>query len=223
MTNDTTYKNIENTPPEERSAFEKVGKTIYIGKDNAYRWSYEVNLLKNPTILITILKIFGGIILGMMFIAFLIQLFGDHEYQFILELGGIMGGIFLGLSLIGYFIYACIMGFKYCVKFTMDANGILHQQEAKQAKKADKIAEATMLAGAMTGNITTMGIGLSHSGRTAMHTTFKGTKKITAIKRRNLIKLDSLLDHNQVYCDTEDFDFVWNYIKEHCPDAKVKK
>lgn len=191
-------------------------------QDNVYVWSYKVNLFKNPTILFTLFKIFGGIILAMTLISFIIELFDGHNYIATLEFSGIMLALMGSLCLIGYFIYACIMGFNYNVTFIMDEKGILHQQESSQAKKANKVAEITTIAGALTGNMTVTGIGMSSARRTSMYTSFEGVKKLTSIKRRNLIKMDSLLDHNQIYCNIEDFDFIWNYIKEKCKAEKIR-
>lgn len=191
--------------------------------ESVYTWSYKLNLLKNPTILLLLFKIFGGIILCFMLISFIIELFDSHNYLDTLKFGGIMAALMGCLCILGYFVYACIMGFTYNVKFVMDENGILHQQEAKQAKKAEKIADLTTIAGALSGNLTVTGIGLSSARKTSMYTSFKGVKKLKAVKKRGLIKLDAPFNHNQVYCNLEDFDFIWNYIKDKCTGAKIKE
>ena len=192
-------------------------------KESVYTWSYKLNLLKNPTILLLLFKIFGGIILCFMLISFIIELFDSHNYLDTLKFGGIMAALMGCLCILGYFVYACIMGFTYNVKFVMDENGILHQQEAKQAKKTEKIADLTTIAGALSGNLTVTGIGLSSARKTSMYTSFKGVKKLKAVKKRSLIKLDAPFNHNQVYCNSEDFDFIWNYIKDKCTSAKIKE
>ena len=198
-------------------------KNIVLCKDGKYRWVYELNLFKDFSILGLVLKLFGGIILAGAVIFFIVELFGDHNYMGVLEMVGIMAGIFLVLSVVGYLVYAAIMGGSYCVVFTMDDKGILHEQQAKQAKKADLISDLLVIAGALSGNVTTIGVGLSSAKRTAMHTTFKGTKKASGFARRGLIKLDSLMDHNRIYCEEEDFNFVWNYIKSRCEGAEIKE
>ena len=198
-----------------------VSKNVLLCTDGKYRWVYEMNLFKDLWVFWTILKIFGGIILGGMLIFLVIEIFGGHDYEGVLKMGLIMGAIFLGLSILGYLLYAAMMGGKYCVVFTMDNEGILHEQQAKQAKKASVIGDLLVLAGAATGNLTTVGIGMTHGNRSAMHTTFKGTKKLTSIKRSRTIKLDSPMDHNRVWCEDEDFDFVWNYIAARCQGAQI--
>ena len=198
-----------------------VSKNVLLCNDGKYRWVYELGLFKDMWVFWTILKIFGGVILGGMVIFLIIEVFGDHNYMDVLKMGGIMGGIFLGLSILGYLVYAIMMGGKYCVVFTMDEEGVLHEQQAKQAKKASIVGDLLVLAGAATGNLTTVGIGLTSGNRNSMYTAFKGTKKITGIRRKNTIVLREGLSNNRVWCEPEDFEFVWNYILPRCPGAQV--
>ena len=196
-------------------------KNVIHCKDGKYRWVYENNLFKDPYVLLILWKIFGGIILAGGIIFFIIELFGDHKYMEVLKMVGIMAGIFFVLTILGYLLYAAIMGGKVCVVYTMDDRTILYEQQARQAKKAKIIADLTVLAGALTGNLTTIGIGLTSARRTKMQTSFEGTKKLTAAPNKDLIKMDSPMDHNRIYCDKEDFNFVWNYIKSRCEGAQI--
>ena len=77
------------------------------------------------------------------------------------------------------------------------------------------------LAGALSGNVTTVGIGLSSARKTSMYTSFEGTKKLKAVAGKGLIKLDAPLSHDRTYCEQEDFNFVWNYIKSRCEGAQI--
>ncbi|MBQ6293051.1 MAG: zinc ribbon domain-containing protein [Lachnospiraceae bacterium] len=198
-----------------------VSKNVLLCTDGKYRWVYELGLFKDMWVFWTILKIFGGVILGGMLIFLIIEVFGDHNYGDVLKMGLIMGAIFLGLSILGYLVYALMMGGKYCVIFTMDEEGIVHEQQAKQAKKASIVGDLLVLAGAATGNLTTVGIGLTSGNRNAMYTAFKGTKKITGIRRKNTIVLREGLSNNRIWCEAEDFEFVWNYILPRCTGAQV--
>ncbi|MBR0129821.1 MAG: hypothetical protein IJM08_00790 [Firmicutes bacterium] len=199
---------------------EYMGKNIQIGGDGSYRWVYEVNLFKDFFVLEILFKIFGGIILGFGVFHFIVELFGDHQYNFVLQLMGVLAGIFVVLILLGYFLYAAIMGGKYIVIYKMDDEGIFQQQQEKQAKKAEVIANLTVLAGLLSRNLTTTGIGLT-SRRTSMYTTFEGTKKLTGVPSKGLVKLDCLMSHDRIYCEPEDYEFVWNYILPRCEGAKV--
>ena len=41
------------------------GKEVRLCQDGKYRWVYEMSMLKNPTIFLTVFKVFGGIVIGM--------------------------------------------------------------------------------------------------------------------------------------------------------------
>ena len=196
-------------------------RNVVLCKDGKYRWVCEVNLFREFWVLGTIYKIFGGIIVAMCAIFFIIELFDSHNYMFVLQMFGILCGIFLVLGILGYVIYAAIMGGKYCVVYTMDDKGILSEQQPKQAKKANIIADLLVLAGALSGNVTTVGIGLSSARKTSMYSSFEGTKKLTGVAGKGLIKMDARLSHDRAYCEQEDFNFVWNYVKSRCEGAQI--
>lgn len=210
----------ENTPA---AAVEDpfVSRNVVLCTDGKYRWVYEMKLLKDFWVLGTILKIFGGIIGAGAVIFLIVELFGSHDYFGVLKMVGIMSAIFLALSVIGYLVYAAIMGGTYCVVYTMDDKSILQEQQMKQARKADLLADILTLAGALTGNMTTAGMGLSSARRTSMCSAFEGTKKVTGIGKKGLTKLDSPLSHDRIYCERDDFEFVWDYIRSRCIGAKV--
>lgn len=48
---------------------------------------------------------------------------------------GIAIGIILVLSVIGYFVYAAMSGWKYAVLFIMDEKEVVHQQMPRTIKK----------------------------------------------------------------------------------------
>ena len=54
---------------------QKVTENIYYCTDGKYRWIYELNMLKNPVILMTIWKIFGILILVQIVLSFLLEVF----------------------------------------------------------------------------------------------------------------------------------------------------
>ncbi|MBQ9424142.1 MAG: hypothetical protein IJU32_11245, partial [Pyramidobacter sp.] len=136
-------------------------------------------------------------------------------------LGGIGGGM-MALCAVGYYIYALIMGGKYCVQFTMDERGVDHQQVKPQADKARRIGMITALAGLFSRSVGRGGQGMTVAGSSGgMHSAFKDVKSIEAHKKRSLIKVNETLFKNQVYADGEDFDFALDYIVKRCPNAKV--
>ena len=175
----------------------KISNNITLYQDGKYRWVYEMSLFKNPTIFWLIWKIFFFIILGFIIFASVLGTF-DNILDCLKSFGYFVGGMTL-LSGIGYLIYALIMGGKYIVIFEMDEEGVNHKQCPQQAKKAEALAM------------------LNRYGmliRTEMYSEFSKVREVKAYPKTNVIKVNGLLEHNQVYAENEDFDFVLNFIKE---------
>ena len=200
---------------------QKAGQRITLCDDGKYRWVYEINLFKNPMYFFLVWKIFFFIFLGIFAVA-LISDAAKWGMDKAVENLPFLGYFLLGMTAVvglGYFIYALIMGGHYTVEFEMDEKGLLHKQTESQAKKARKIARATMIAGAASGKPGTIGIGIA-AQRTEMYTDFSKVKKVKSYPRRHVIKVRETLEHNQVYASNEDFSFVLDYIRSHCPDIK---
>ena len=147
-------------------------------KDCTYRWVYEFNLLTNPTILLTVVKVFLGIIAALVVLGVvltipdLVQGYADAEDVLgVFRSGGIMALLFIVLTIVGYAIYALMNGGKYCVLFTMDDEGITHKQLPREFKKAQVVAGLNVLAGLAAGNLSQMGMGIL----TATHDTTVST------------------------------------------------
>lgn len=196
---------------------ERVTPNITLGEDGKFRWIYEMSLLKNPTIFILIWKIFFFIILGIFAFTLIADAAqGNLDGESALNTLKIFGYFLIGMTVIvgiSMLIYAAIMGGKYVVMFTMDEEGINHEQVPTQAKKAKKIGEAAMLAGALSGRFGGMSAGMA-SQRTSMYSEFSKVRKVKAYPRRHLIKVRQLLSNNQVYAAPEDYDFVLGYIRQ---------
>lgn len=194
-------------------------------EDGTYRWVYEFSMLKNPIILLTILKIFLIVMVGIWVVFGLFRIGSDgfagafaHQTKEML----IPGLILLGLSILGYLILAGIYGWKYCVLFEMDEQGIRHIQMEKQYNKAQVLGWLTAVAGAAAANPNAAGTGLLAATKNEQATEFSKVKCFRALKAFHTIKLDSLLNHNQIYAEPEDYDFVWTYVSSRCKKAKIK-
>ena len=189
---------------------------IALCNDGKYRWVYEKSLYRDLSILFLLFKIFGAIVGIMWLIYVVIFLFesGTDDLWGITVFNLEMLLLIYGLVIVGYFLYAAIMGGKYCVVFTMDEKGVNHAQHKAQVKKATLLSEITMLAGAMAGKPGVVGTG-AMAARTEMYTKFSQVKTIKANRTRNTIHLGG----NEVYARDEDFDFVLGYIERHCPKA----
>jgi hypothetical protein len=142
--------------------------------------------------------------------------------QFVVQTAAILLGIFLVLSIIGYLVFAFMIGGKYCVVFEMDEEGINHKQHQKHVKKAELIGAITALAGMAGGNLSTVGTGVLAAARTSMLTYFDDVKELEILPKERLIRVNETLSRNQVYAEDEDFAFVASYIQARCRNAKVK-
>ncbi len=212
-----------------QAAFQEQGgryvtPNILLCSDGKYRWMYELSMFKNPTIFITLCKIIG-ITLGIMFVFEVILglTSGDGLEGFLgqMKMFLIIFVIMFGLVLISYPIAVLMIGGKYVVFFEMDEKGVVHIQAPRQFSKAQAIGVMGMLAGALSGNLSTFALGTYVSAVHSMSSTWSNVKSVKSVSGRNVIYVNELLFKNQVYAADEDFMFVDNFIRTHCPNARL--
>ena len=197
----------------------KVTENIVLGTDGKYHWYYEFKLMKNPTILKLLWKIFFWIFVAMWAFLSIINAFQGHfNFKDFLDFSKIFLLILVGveaLTAISYFIYAALNGFKYCVMFEMDEEGVTHTQMQKQFKRSQAISFITMMMGAAAGNPGTVGTGLLAASKSAMSSSWKSVKSVEIIRKHEVIKVNERLNKNQVYALPQDFTFVEEFIRSH--------
>ena len=228
VTDNTYSKNIvREIQSKEDIKGQKVTENIYLCPDGAYRWVYEFDMIKNPAILFTVWRVLLMSFAIIMIFGFIIQLFDggisipDPEDLKNLLFGfGIFLLVFAAISVLAYFIVAASFGYKYMVLFTMNENEIEHRQMKSQFDKARAMGWLTAAAGLATGNIGRVGTGILAATKTSSLSTFSNVKKVKSDKRHSVIYVNETLEHNQIYADGADFDFVRNFIIEHCRNAK---
>ncbi len=221
----------ENTPVEKQDVTQEQdpdknyqGSEIKLCNDGVYRWVYKLNMITNPVIMLTVMKIFFFILVGMMLVFGVIPAAIHGDWNDILGMGKVLLialAIMFGLIIISVIILNFIHGGSYCVLFEMDENQIRHIQMPKQYKKAQILGMITAMTGAARGSITTTGIGLLSAGKQASISTYKVVRRVKPLRWLHCIKVHEPFEHNQIYVPEKDFDFVYNYIKSRCP--KVKK
>jgi len=198
-------------------------KEVKLCEDGKYRWVYEMNMITNPTIFLTVLKVFWGIIIGMwaVFGFFLYVIHGDWD--------GLLGmtramlvvlGIFTVLTMLGVLLLAAIYGGKYVVLFEMDEHEVKHIQLPRQVKKAEALGLLTALVAIAAKRPAAAGAGLLSTTKTSSVSEFAKVRRVKAYRRLHLIKVNQLLEKNQVYVPDGDFDFVLDWIKTRCVNAK---
>lgn len=206
---------IENEIPKGQ----RVTDNIVLGTDGKYHWLYEFKLLKNPTILKLLWKIFLWIFVCMwLFLSIVNACDGHFNFKDFLDFSKIFLLILLGFEALvafSYLIYAAIQGFKYCVIFDMDEEGITHTQMQKQFKKSQGISIITMLMGAAAGKPGVVGTGLLAATKSAMKSSWISVRSIQVDRKHNVIKVNERMNKNQVYAEDEDFQFVEKFIRSH--------
>ena len=199
------------------------GKDVQLCSDGKYRWVYEMNMVTNPTVFLTVYKIFFYIILigWLVFGFFLYVIHGD--FAGFLDMGKGLLIALAGMAVLtelGVLLLAAIYGGKYVVLFEMDEKEIKHIQLPRQVEKAQAVAFITTLVGLAAGKPTAAGTGLLASGKTSSTSVFANVRRVIPRRGLHLIKVNQLLNKNQVYVSPEDFDFVFDFIKSRCTNAK---
>lgn len=193
--------------------------------DGKYHWKYDLNLLKNPSVLIDVYKALGMTILITGFIIFLIQAcssgFHLKDMGFVLKIIGLMAAIFLVLGILGYLLYAALSGWVYTVNFIMDEKGVVHQQSPRSEKVGRRIGCLTVLVGLFARKPGVVGTGMLAASNTSMSSDFSSVRKVKARRWMNTIMVNEPFAKNRVYACDEDFDFVYQYISSRCPKAKI--
>lgn len=193
---------------------------VRLCEDGKYRWIYEMNMLTNPTIFLTVFKIFFYIILAgwLIFGTFLYLIHGDFQGFLDFSKGALIAiAGMAGLTFLGVLLLSAMYGGKYVVLFEMDEQEIKHIQLPRQVKKAQALSLLTALVGIAAKRPTTVGAGLLASGKTTSTSEYKKVRRVVARRALHLIKVNQLLEKNQIYVPDEDFDFVYEYIKSRCP------
>lgn len=206
----------------ERPGKDYQGQKVQLCTDGKYRWLYEMNMVTNPTIFLTVFKIFFWIILigWLVFGFFLYVIHGD--WKGLWDMGKAMLvvlAIFAVLTLLGVLFLAAVYGGKYKVLFEMDEKGIKHIQLPAQAAEAKKLGILTAFFGIATKKPGVAGAGILSAGKTASTSEFDKVRRVTARRALHLIKVNQFLERNQVYVSDDDFDFVYKYIKSRCINA----
>ena len=180
------------------------GSRVALCEDGKYRWTYPLDMLKNPSILFVLLKIFG-ILLSIPLLIALISAAANNDWQKIwdgfIKIWLIVMVVFFVIILISYLIVVWMNGGKYVVNFTMDEKQLRHRHQPGSEPAA-------------------AGAGALAASRDTSVSVFDKVRRIKPRRGQNLIKVNQSLERNQVYVPDEDFDFVLDFIRKHCPNAK---
>lgn len=194
--------------------------------DGKYRWVYEVPMLKNPSILFDVYKVLG-ISFGIVWL-FNVLLIGCEEGYTLKSLWGVTSGflvlmgVFLVIGYIAYVIVAWSYGWKYVVLFTLDEKEVVHQQMPRQVKKATVLGALTAMVGAAAGQPGVVGTGILSASRSTSTSVLAEVARIIPCRCLHLIKVNQLLNKNRIFVPDEDFDFVYDFLCQHCTKAQKR-
>ncbi len=197
-------------------------QNIHYCGDGKYRWVYEMDMMKNPTLLITVFKVLGLSFFIAWAIIILIVAIGGTTWETIWGITKvilILCAIFIPITFLAYLIVSAQNGRKYVVLFEMDEQGVLHRQLRKNVKRDKAIAWLTVLAGVTAGNWGAASAGFVSATHDSLYSDFGGVRSVKVKRKWITIKVNELLNKNQVYAADEDFDFVSQFIISHCPSV----
>ena len=206
---------------------ERVTENIYLCPDGKYRWIFEFPMLKNPVILFTVFKVLGMSAAIIAIFMLLVDLIDDGSItppetdELMIAFWVIL--FFIGVVIISYIILAAMYGFKYMVLFEMDEEKVVHIQMSRQFEKAQAIGWLTAMVGLASGRIGAAGTGMLAAAQNTSTSDFVNVRQVIGNRWMRVIKVNKLLDHNQIYVEPSDYDFVFNYISQRCVNAKVRK
>ena len=202
----------------------KADSRVRLYPDGKYRWVYEVPMLRNPSILFDVYKVLG--ISFFLVWLFNVVLISCEDGLSLESLWGftsgflILLGVFLVIGYVAYVIVAWYYGWKYVVLFTLDEKEVKHQQMTRQVKKAKVLGALTVLAGAAAGKPGVVGTGILSASRFSSTSVLANVERLVPRRRLNLIKVNQLLNRNRIFVSDEDFDFVYDFLCQHCTKAK---
>lgn len=202
---------------------DNTGDRVRLCEDGKYRWTYPLDMLKNPTILLVIFKIFGILFSIPLLIALISAAINNNLaniWDGFLKIWLIVIVVFFVIIIISYLIVVWMNGGKYVVNFTMDEKSVTHEQEPVQNDRARKVGLFTALVGVFAKRPSTAGAGMLAASRQTSISDFSKVKRIKPRRRQHLIKVNQTLERNQIYVTDEDFDFVLDFIRKHCPNTK---
>lgn len=200
-----------------------IGTKVRLCKDGRYRWRYEMPILTNPSLFLTVFKVFFFFVLaGFVIFGLLLNLFsGNWDKMLEVAVSDLIAlGVLTGLSILALLVMAVMYKGKYITIFEMDENGVCHIQASEQFRQAQKMGKLNVIAGVASGNFTIAGLGLMMASRDSYDSEFAKVRRVKPRRWRNVIKVNKIVGWNQVYVTDEDFDFVYDFIKSHCVNMK---
>lgn len=196
---------------------------IITGDDGKLRWTFELNLWRHPVMLYSGTKAMSiaALSFGILVASVRTGMEGiPAGADFLWRYLAIALAVMLPLLGLSYFILCLLYRGRYAMVFGMDEKGVLHVQVPRQHQKARMLGLLTVLTGAAARNPGISVAGLAATNR-SLYSRFSEVRKVKAVRKHNLIRVNGLFVKNQVYVPPEQFDCVWEYITLQCGKGKT--
>ena len=183
---------------------------IVRGEDGAYRWTYDVPMLGDFSMLFAMWKVMGIALCAPVLLLTIMGLMRGEGFGaaagFALKIALLALCFMLPASVPAYLIVAALYGWNYAVRFEMDERGI--------RRKPVRV----VVIGLQMRLMDALGLYDRYA-----ECGFDGVKRIRPCPHLNLITLQASFAKHRIHADTKDFDFVLNFIASRCPRAKIDR
>lgn len=195
----------------------EITSRVKLFSDGKYRWTYELNLVKNLTVFIDFIKVFGFILWGMWLIDMLVIIIkGDFEWdRFLIDTKMFfwMSVFVFFMCLVSYLLVIRINKRYYHLMFIMDEEGVTHYERGDTAKNGQLVAATAVIMDSDNAPAAMAAL------QTMWKSRFQKVRRVKTVRRRQLIKVNELLTKNRIYVENpEDYEFVLDFIIKHCPE-----
>lgn len=176
--------------------------------DGKLRWSYTLNLWRQPFMLYTALGATSGVAASFGLLVCFVRMGMD----------GFASAVVLLIMGLSYLILCLLYKGKYTMQFEMDEAGILHTEALGQQKKSRRLGVSAAIVCTATGYSGAMRLVAEGQG---FYSRFAQVRVVKAVKKQNLIWLSGGFAPNRIYASPEQFDFVWQCIIIRSPKGKM--
>ena len=185
---------------------------VTLCEDGVYRWSYDMDMYRNPYLRSILLKVMG-VLCAVMYIFLLALIAGGGRGltpRTMLLAALPFSGLLL-LTLLIYYICAAVMHGTYHLQFEMDEDAVRLVRKASTQRMMNVMADVTTMANMRAGHQLQTAAG---SGCTR----FQSVRTMTERPEHDAINLRELMGANQIWIPRADYEFVRGFIAERIPD-----
>ena len=192
------------------------------GRDDVYRWYYDVRYGQDDTFMKVI-----GIVLGSLGAIFMIILIALPDNGFKLQAGAILFGTMLFAALLAWVINKVMYmrrGGKYRIRYEMDSETLRALYDSGSSSTLQKMGGVVAAAGVLSGNIggALTGAGMAGAAQGA-ELPLKQIRSITVKPRRDYIMIHTLVQHSPIYVSKEDIQTLEEWFIAHSSHSVIVK